>query len=206
MYSSMSKVFRLHDKRMQRLARHAAATARVFNRRRLRAGELVEVEGDAEAAAVPFNHAPSGYTARTTSWTIDGTLAMAFRRLTSSTSKKSRVSSRALDAIAFVAHALLDGQRAAVKELQALVRSQPVGHVKWLWIERAWDETPLSVRFGILRDRALPVARFWWRNPGPTAVTNSDCKPSEWRCLTWEEYRERSGGRKVELLRVLVGI
>ena len=163
------------------------------------------VEGDAEADAVPFNHAPDSYAARTTSWTIDGTLAMAFRRLTSSTSKKSRVSSRALDAVAFVSHALLDGQRAAVRELQAMVRSQPVGHVKWLWVERAWDETPLSLRFGILRDRALPVARFWWRNPGPKMVDKTD-KPSEWRCLTWEEYRERNGGRKVELLRLRVGI
>lgn len=68
----------------------------------------------------------------------------------------------------------------------------------WLVIERAWDETPLSVNFGKLADLARPIARYWWRGISASAKASTHVQPptdttdsSAWRQLTYEEYCHR---------------
>ena len=92
-----------------------AATTQVFNKKRLRSGELLETN-----AAVParnWEHHPN-------TWTIEGTLQQAFSRLTSVGSHKARATSRSLDAGTIVAYAALHRQSKYLQQLYTMVRQK----------------------------------------------------------------------------------
>ena len=54
-----------------------------------------------------------------------------------------------LDAVALTALAVLRGQS---KQLLALRNRFTVDRPTWLWVDRAWDSTPLTVRFGAAKE------------------------------------------------------
>jgi hypothetical protein len=54
------------------------------------------------------------------------------------------MTSRLLDAVAIVAVAALAGQRSFLTSLQLQLKSDKPP--AWLWVERAWDGTPMTLR------------------------------------------------------------
>jgi hypothetical protein len=98
------------------------------------------------------------------SWTLSGVLRLAFGRLGGTTSKKTRVSSRSLDACALVSHAFEDRQEEEVRKMSMTLEVREE-RSPWTWVARRWDETPIEVRFDALLDLARPLATYWWRDP-----------------------------------------
>ena len=88
--------------------------------------------------------------------------------------------------------------------------------MNWLYVVRAFDATPVKVRFGSMQPLLAPVARYWWRDAVPIDST-SPAKPSTatakataradptWSVVDRDEWMRRNPGRQprsgtVELL------
>ena len=130
--------------------RNQATTADLWNSERIRIGEHVHSSNRTQVKGHP------------NAWTTEGTLQIAFRRLVATTSKKARTTARCLDACSVVAHAYLRKQDQHIAQLKADMLSKPL---PWLWIERAWDATPLQVHFGKLTDLIRPMAKILLEGP-----------------------------------------
>lgn len=135
-----------------------AVITAAWNRHRLRHGEHI-IAGDKPNQGNRQGKHPSR-------WTADGCVLFAFGRLFATTSKKGRPSSRVLDACALTQVAFTDRQQQHLHGLCLQVRSSNPC-MAWLWVARAWDETPIAVNFGLCTPEARPVARYWWHDPAP---------------------------------------
>ena len=58
-----------------------------------------------------------------------------------------------------------------------------------VWLQRAWDETPVCLSFGRLTSMCLPLARVWWRD-----VAKGKAAPA--KLITMEEWLRRDLGRQ----------
>ncbi len=79
------------------------------------------------------------------SWTPQGTLRLAFGRLGTVASQRSRESSRQLDACAVVAWAFREWQSQCLRQFRLQLQTMP-RPASWCWLALAWDETPLRLR------------------------------------------------------------
>ena len=85
----------------------------------------------------------------------------------------------------------------------------------WLVVTRHWDETPVEVLFGNLRDLLAPCASYWWpaskrrpskrqRHAAPldasasasAASASAASPPATWCKLNYAEFKERNAGRE----------
>ena len=126
------------------------------------------------------------------SWTTLGTLRHAFGALRSSQSHNKRGTSRRLDAASAVTHAHLDWQHGCLKELWLHIETQAT-KVEWMWKAVAWDETPTTLRFGMLTSILRPIAQYWYRDI--IDPQSGGAGRREWKRLTFDEYLRRGGGK-----------
>lgn len=153
-YQNIIEPLRERESRLGGMLKHVA---QAWNSRRLRVGERIAEDLDQIDSRGAKRVHPN-------SWTAEGTLRLAFSRLGSTTSKKTRLSSRSLDATGLVSYALVDRQEQDLVKLRmstALGLDRPA----FVWVQRRWDETPINVRFGLLLDMCRPIATYWWRDP-----------------------------------------
>ena len=126
------------------------------------------------------------------SWTTLGTLRHAFGALRSSQSHNKRGTSRRLDAASAVTHAHLDWQHGCLKELWLHIGTRAT-KVEWMWKAVAWDETPTTLRFGMLTSMLRPIAQYWYRDI--IDPQSGGAGRREWKRLTFDEYLRRGGGK-----------
>jgi hypothetical protein len=179
----IGRVLRPLESRVQTLSNDQASIARVWNQKRLRVGEQL-CDGSSAKKRKQWVH-PNA-------WTMPGTISVAFARLGNTTTKRTRITSRTLDACAAVSVAFQDRQEQNLNVFR-LGLATKAAKTTWIWLERAWDETPVNVRFGTLLDLARPVAQYWWRDgPSNPDRARSAHVPGAWTRLSYEDRRRRS--------------
>ena len=123
-------------------------------------------------------------------WSLRGTIEVAFRSIGSTTTAHNRRTHRELDAISVVSVAFERAQQDYVHQFRMALSSRAID-VPWVFIQRSWDETPLKANFGALQAQLSPIAKFWWRDKGK--------KHAPWVKLDYQEYKRRNLGREVSV-------
>jgi hypothetical protein len=134
-------------------------------------------------------------------WTAPGMIHHAFQRLGSITSNIFRKTSRVVDACGGSVLAVFHAQTRNLRTLRYMMQTRVV-RPPWLWIERRWDETPVHVNFGKMKDLAQPIAKYWWKDLTATAPRNSttasSLASSSWIRLSHDEYMRRESDKDPE--------
>ena len=176
------KVARAAERSAQKLRREASALASAWNDQQLRSGHEIEFTLDREARQSSRTKLPHGNV-----WTAAGILREAFSSLNRTCTAHTRSSHREVDAMALVSmahhHAVREFATAEVDGI--LNQTQPA---LWLRVQRAFDETPMTLSFGKLYDLLAPMARYW--------VTTTSAQEVTTKCLTYEEYMKHKVGRQ----------
>ncbi len=173
----MSKQRRLLVQKAERLAgeleqREATAqskwrsVARAWNRCRIRCGDRLPEHSQALRKRQRAWRHPN-------SWTASGALRIAFASIGRTTQRATgqRDTRRELDAMAAVSFAFLARQASLIERLHLqLARREQEVAPRWLYVQRAWDCTPVKVSFGKLRSVLAPVSRYWWRQASEAEV------------------------------------
>ena len=169
-----------------RMSRQTIAIQKAWNHGRLRMGDRFAAAGDVARKQQTWRHGKS--------WTLIGTLDVAFSSLGTATPSSSglRRTRRELDAIAAVAlsHQKWQSDNSKIFALQV---QSGVEIPKWIFVERAWDASPVAVKFGNLRADLAPIARYWYRRQ---QAESSRLAKGTWTLLSHEEFKQRTGGRE----------
>ena len=113
-------------------------------------------------------------------WTPHFAVVTAFSRMALIQRDTVRSTHRSLDAGAVCLDAALHKQLESVRGFTMSMASR-AAECPWIWLQVAWDETPLKLQFGSMMEALRPMARHWWRDgPGDT-----------WKLLTVRETIEK---------------
>jgi hypothetical protein len=136
------------------LAKEREAVRVDWNCGRLRRGDRLATQGVIRRKQKVWRHKNA--------WSLRGVLHLAFDSLgrTTPSAKSQRTTRRELDAIAAVALSYRERVNENVK-LWGLQLLHGIARPKWVFIERAWDASPVKLTFGCLRSVLAPVARYW---------------------------------------------
>lgn len=192
-YYLKRKIGRVHDATeatAKKTTRSLQAVAKFWGKAQLRKGDHLDVREKPLRAAAKRRHANQ--------WTAAGTIELAFRSLGRGSMDRGLKTRRSVDAIAAVSLAYVHKQNEQLREFTLSLRA---GAAKpaWICVQRGWDETPLEVSFGMLKDLVAPVARYWFpatklksaRHGARAAKTSPDAAPSAWCRLSYDDYKDR---------------
>lgn len=183
----MSKQRRLLVQRLRRREEQLAASrgqaaaaqasvASAWNHRRLRCGDRLR------AGALPLRRQRAWR--HPNAWTPEGCVSAAFQALgqVSQRATGARETRRDIDAVGTVALAFRTRQQDNIDIFRLRVKApNNVERPEWLVVERAFDCTPLRVRFGQLQQLLAPQARYWARDP-----------EGAWKLLSFADYSKRA--------------
>jgi hypothetical protein len=88
------------------------------------------------------------------SWTGEGTLRLVFDSLGRTKTRRGATTSRVLDAFGVVAYTQQWWQSERCVQFSRSICGG-AAKIPWVWVDRAWDETPQTVRFGNLMSQTL---------------------------------------------------
>ena len=171
-----------------------AAIAKVWNRTRLQSGQRLRADG-----ALVLRRQPGRRWRHARQWTLEGTIAVGFECIgrISQRLQGSRQTRKEIDAVAAtaLAHQARQGDHLRVF---ALTVEAGANRPWWVCLERAFDCTPVHVKFGCLQSLLAPIARYWWRGDtaGAATAAGGAAQPAEtgtWKLLNFEEYTQRQG-------------
>ena len=106
-----------------------------------------ELESDKEVERLPHPN----------SWTLSGTIRIAFTAIGNTFCHHNRETSHSLTAMSCVAGCAMQAQG---HQLARLLEDAVAKRSSWLIVQRRWDETPHHVTFGMLQELLAPSARY----------------------------------------------
>ena len=156
------------------------AVANAWDGQQLRHGELLQRRNDSQgepAMGQKLGQHPNA-------WTPTGCVRLAFSNLFTTSAHHNRGSSHIVDALAATSFAATTQIRKWVKFVTDALLSNNYS-AQWVFIQKAWDETPGVFSFGLLSESLAPMARYYWRDK---SAIGPDRK-GVWRQLTYEEFK-----------------
>ena len=178
-----SRVANKFDAYKARTSMQAMTVQKAWNHGRLRMGDRLADAGDVRKKQGTWRHSKS--------WTMVGTLDVAFSSIGAATPSASslRRTRRELDAIAAAALSHQKWQSDNLKIFGLKVQSG-VEAPRWIFVERAWDASPVVVKFGNLRADLAPIARYWYKHQ---QKDSSNQAKGTWTLLSQEGFKQRTG-------------
>ena len=167
-------------------------TCAYWNTTRLRVGEFIGLN---RASCVADKPKAKGHSYHPNAWTVHGVLRLAFGSLSQGQSEFSRQTAHKHECLAAVALAHEARQSQHVKQFTMSIESKSI-KPPWVWLDRAWDSTPVTLRFGIQHDILRHVATYWYRDLETASKHSSASNGSGWRKLSYDEFMKRGTGKE----------